>query len=173
MGRGAAQKGFTLIELVLVIMLVAILGTVVAISLQGYGTIKLNNAVDKVVGDLRYAQQLAITTQNRHGITVNSTSMYTIHLNGTPDTAIQDPVNLGGSFVVNFDTYQQGQLAGVAFTVAAPFCGGAGSVMEFNSIGAPTDTNGTLLACTSTITLSYSGSTKQITIAPSTGNLTY
>ncbi len=167
------EQGWTLIELVLVIVVLAILGIAVSISLQGYGTIKLNNVVDKVVGDLRYAQQLAISTQSRHGLTVNSTSQYTIHRNGTPDTAIQDPVNLGSSFVVNFDTYQQGQLAGVVFTSATPFCGGANSVMEFNSIGAPTDTNGTLLACTSTITLSYSGSTKQITIAPSTGNLTY
>ncbi len=167
------EQGWTLIELVVVILILAILGSFVTLSLQGYGSVKLNNAVDKVVGDLRYAQQLAISTQSRHGLTVNSTSQYTIHRNGTPDAAIQNPVNLGTNFVVNFDTYQQGQLAGVVFTAAAPFCGGAGSVMEFNSIGAPTDTNGTLLACTSTITLSYSGSTRQITIAPNTGNLTY
>ena len=171
--KWSRRSGFTLIELVLVIVLMAILGVVVAVSLQGYSDIKLNHAVDKLVGDLRYAQQLAITTQSRHGMTVNSTSQYTIHRDGSPDAAIQDPVNLGSNFVVSFTTYQQGQLTGVVFTSATPFCGGANSVMEFSSIGAPTDTSGTLLACTSTITLSYSGSTKQITIAPNTGNLTY
>jgi prepilin-type N-terminal cleavage/methylation domain-containing protein len=167
------KEGWTLIELVLVLVVVGILSTVVGLSLQSYGSIKLNNAVDKVVGDLRYAQQLAISTQIRHGLTVNSASQYTVHSNGTPDVAIQDPVNLGVNFVVNFDTYQHGELTGVTFTPTTPFCGGANGVMEFNSVGAPTDTNGNLLTCTSTITLSYSGSTKQITIAPNTGNLTY
>jgi hypothetical protein len=131
-----------------------------------------------VVGDLRYAQQLAISTQSRHGMTVDTTSQYTIHLDPA-DAAIQNPVNLGTTLVVNFDTYQQAQLSGVVFTSATPFfavaspCGGTGNQIEFNSIGAPTDTGGVLLACNSSLTLSYSGNNRTITIQQNTGNLTY
>jgi prepilin-type N-terminal cleavage/methylation domain-containing protein len=172
------ETGFTLIELVLTIIIVSILGAVVSIGLSGLSTARLDQAVNKVVSDLRYAQQLAISTQSRHGMTVNSTSQYTIHRDPA-DTAILDPANLGSNLVVNFNTYQQGQLAGVVFTSATPYyataspCGGTSTQIEFNSIGAPTDTNGNLLACTSTIMLSYSGNTHAITIQQNTGKLTY
>ena len=166
------EKGFTLVELVLTIVIVMILGTAVSLGLSGLSSARLDQAVNKVVSDLRYAQQLAISTQSRHGMTVNSTGQYTIHRDVPPDTAIANPINLGTTFVVTFNTYQQGQLAGVVFSSATPFCGAAGSVMEFNSIGAPTDTNGAVLSCNSTLTLSYGGSTRTITIQKKTGNLT-
>ncbi|MBI3595850.1 MAG: prepilin-type N-terminal cleavage/methylation domain-containing protein [Nitrospirae bacterium] len=172
------ENGFTLIELVLTIIIVIILATVVSLGLSGLSTARLNNAVNKVVGDLRYAQQLAISTQSRHGMTVDpSAAQYTIYR--TPATAVPDPSNLGKNLVVIFNDYQQGQLAGVVFASATPFttvppaCGAARSAIEFNSIGAPTDTGGTVLTCTYTLTLSYAGNPWQITIQQNTGNLTY
>ena len=174
------QDGFTLIELVLVIIIVIILGAVVSLGLSGLSSIRLDQAVNKVVGDLRYAQQLAISTQSRHGMTVDPAATgYSMHIHdgavGTcgGETCMKDPINLGQDFIVNFDTYQQAQLAGVVFASATPFCGGANAVMEFNSIGAPTDTAGVLLACNSSLTLSYSGNNRTITIQQNTGNLTY
>ncbi|MEK6577141.1 MAG: prepilin-type N-terminal cleavage/methylation domain-containing protein [Nitrospirota bacterium] len=165
-----AEKGFTLIELVIVIVLLGIIGVVVSLNLGGLSSIRVNNAIKKMVGDLRYAQQLAIATQSRHGLTIDSLQVYSVHKDtGGVDTDIKDPVNLGTDFIVNFDTYQQGQLTGVRFSSTTPFCGG--SVIEFNSIGAPTDTNGTLLACTSSI--GFAGSTSTILIEPNTGKLTY
>lgn len=172
------KDGFTLLEMILIIVIVAILGAVITLNLSGLSTVKLNNAVNKVVGDLRYAQQLSITTQSRHGLTIEAAGdSYSVHIHtggaglcgGEP--CIKDPTHLGQDFIVNFDTYQQGQLKDVRFVTATPFCGG--SVMEFNSIGTPTDTVGTVLACASTITLAHSGTTKTITISPSTGNLAY
>lgn len=177
---GKDEKGFTLIELVLTVIIVVILGAVVSLSLSGLSTARLDQAVNKVVGDLRYAQQLATSTQSRHGLTIGSATAYSLHINGAVpplcggETCIQDPINLGQNFVVDFNTYQQAQLAGVVFTAIAPFCGGG--VIEFNSLGAPTDTGGTLLACPPPgldIVLSYSGNTRAIRIAPNTGNLTY
>jgi Tfp pilus assembly protein FimT len=169
---GNPESGFTLIELVLIIVVVAILGAVFTLILSGLSTAKVNNAINKVVADLRYAQQLSITTQSRHGLTIDSTAQYTVHRNVPPDTAVQDPVNLGSTFVVNFDAYQQNQLNGVRFSSSTPFCPGATSnVIEFDKLGAPTDTVGTVLTCTSTI--GFAGTTRTITIAPNTGNITY
>lgn len=164
------ENGFTLIEIILVIIVLGIIAVVVSLNLGSLGDIKLNNAVKKIVGDIRYAQQLAIATQSRHGLTIDSTQIYSVHKDtGGVDTDIKDPTNLGNDFIVNFDTYQQGQLTGVRFSSTTPFCGG--SVIEFNSIGAPTDTNGTLLTCTSSI--GFAGSSSTITIEPNTGKLTY
>lgn len=165
------EKGFTLIEMVITILIVIFLGASISLTLSSLSATRLDQAVNKVIGDLRYAQQLAISTQIRHGMTINSTGQYTIHRDISPDTPILDPTNLNTNFVVTFNTYQQGQLAGVVFSSATPFCGGLG-VMEFNSIGAPTDTNGTVLTCNSILTLSYGGNTRTISIQMKTGNLT-
>jgi Tfp pilus assembly protein FimT len=182
------EDGFTLIELVLIIIVVVILGAVITLNLSGLSDGKVNNAVNKMVGDLRYAQQLSITTQSRHGLTIDSAQQYSAHedcgldgicgnaddtaLTAGVDTYIKDPTNLGQNFIVNFTTYRQGQLSGVQFSSTTPFCAGVPSnVIEFDKLGAPTDTAGTVMTCTSTI--GFAGSTRTITIAPNTGNITY
>lgn len=181
------ESGFTLIELILIIIIVTILGAVITLNLSGLSDVRVSNAVNKVVGDLRYAQQLSITTQSRYGLTIDSAQQYSVHedcgldgicgnaddtaLTSGTDTLIKDPTNLGQNFIVNFTTYRQGQLSGVQFSSTTPFCGGAGGTLEFNSIGAPTDTSGNALNCVSTI--AFAGSTRTITIQKNTGNLTY
>ena len=119
-----SEKGFTLIEIILVILIAVVLAAVASLSLTNLSTARLDNAVSKVVADLRYAQQLALTTQLRHGLTINSVLQYTGHLDGTPDTPFSDPVSLGEDLVVNFDTYVPVPLNGVEFSGTTPFCGG-------------------------------------------------
>lgn len=179
------EEGFSLIELSLVIVVMAILAAFVGVGVNSINTIKLNNAAAKMAGDLRYAQQLAMATRNRHGMTIRSAQIYSLHVNGVApplcdgETCISDPTDLGQNFVVDFDAYQQGQLSGVRFNSTAPFCAGppgcaaCGSVIEFDGLGAPTDTSGAPL-CDATITLTKSGAANQtITIAANTGKITY
>lgn len=165
------KRGFTAIQLILVVFIVGIVAAVITLGLGNLGDVRLDQAVNKVVGDLRYAQQLSITTQGRHGLEIDSSAQYTVHRDVPPDTAVPDPQNTAQTLVVNFDTFGQGQLAGVRFGSTTPFCGGG--VIEFNSTGEPTDTNGTLLVCTPGVVVSYSGKSRTITIEPNTGNLTY
>lgn len=172
------EDGFTVIELVLIVVIVATLAATVGLGLSSLNTVKLNNAAGKVVADLRYAQQLATTTQGRHGLTIDSVQVYSVHRDtGGTDTDIQDPTNLGQNFVVDFDTYQQNQLQGVRFDSTTPFCTGApgcatcGNTVEFNSLGVPTDTAGTPL-CSVPLVLTKSGASNQtITITPNTGQI--
>jgi|SRR5581483_3574408 len=179
-----SENGFTLIELVLAIIIVAILGSVVSLGLSGLSSARLNQAENKVIGDLRYAQQLAISTRTRHGLTIAAGgSGYSVHIDGgvAPflcggEKCIPDPINLGRDFIVDFNTYQQGQLAGVQFNSLTPFCpagcGACEATLEFNSRGAPTNTSGTEWACDVTVVLSKSGTANQtITITANTGKV--
>jgi prepilin-type N-terminal cleavage/methylation domain-containing protein len=173
------KKGFSLIELVLVLVVIAILAALVSSQIDSINTIKLNNAVSKVVADLRYAQQLSTSTRTRHGLMIESAQQFSIHVdNGGVDSYLKDPTKLGQNFVVDFDGYQQGQFSGVRFGSVTPFCSGppgcatCGSVVEFDSLGSPTDTTGASL-CSTTITLTKSGAANQtITIEANTGKVT-
>ena len=173
------EEGFSLIEWVLVLVVIAILTAFVSSQIDSVNTIKLNNATSKVVADLRYVQQLSTSTRTRHGLTIESTQQYSIHVdNGGIDSYLKDPSKLGQNFVVDFDTYQQGQLNGVRFGSMTPFCSGppgcatCGSVVEFDSLGSPTDTAGATL-CSTTITLTKSGAANQtLTIEANTGRVT-
>lgn len=188
------EKGVTLIELALVIVVIGILAAVVNLGINSLATIRLNNAVGKVVADLRYAQQRAATTRSRHGITIDPAlqQQYSVRVDcgidgicgnvddtaqtAGVDTLIQDPTNLGNTFVVNFDTYQQGQLAGVQFNSLTPFCpagcGACQATLEFNGRGAPTNTSGVEWACDVTVVLTHSGAANQtITITANTGRV--
>lgn len=190
--RLTEEKGFSLIELVIVIIVVAILATAASIGLNSLSTVRLNNAVGKVVADLRYAQQLSATTRSRHGMTALSIQSYRVHedcgLDGIcgnaddaaqtagTDTPVKDPNNLGSNFDVDFNAYQQGQLSGVAFNSATPFCpagcGACQAQIEFSSLGAPADTSGNVYSCNVTVVLTRAGATNQtITIEANTGQV--
>jgi Tfp pilus assembly protein FimT len=170
------ERGFTLIELVLLIVVAGILAAVVSVGMGSINNIRLNNAASKILADLRYAQQLAMTTRTRHGLTIRSANVYSLHIDGVAaplcdgKTCIPDPTNLGQNFVVDFTDYQQGQLSGVTLNPTNPFCGAA--TIEFNALGAPTDSVGTLLACgTINLTLAFGASTQTIQIQPNTGSM--
>lgn len=196
MKQNLGKKGFTLIELLLVIIVVAILAASINIGINSLNTIRLNNAVGKVVADLRYTQQLAATTRSRHGLTIDPALIqkYSGHIDcgldgicgnaddtAAPslgvDTPIKDPVSLGPNFVVDFSSYQQSQFAGVQFNSLTPFCpagcGPCQATIEFNSLGAPTDTSGNVYTCNIAVVLTKTGTANQtITIEANTGKVT-
>jgi type II secretory pathway pseudopilin PulG len=171
-----------MIELVMVILLLVILAAVISVSFQGYPGIKLNSAIRRLASDIRYAQQLAMTRQGRHGVIFNQTvacaaaaNTYTVfqETGVCADTPFINPYG-GSSPTMNYNTDSRFQ--GVTIT-GASFCagvcgGGCPSILEFNALGIATDENGTQLTC-GTVTLNYSGASRTITVAPSTGKITY
>ena len=131
------SKGFTLIELVMILVLIGIMAVFAAPRL---GTITATNAgafADKLRTDIRYAQNLAMTKNQA----------YRVYFNGAPapnpgyavvyDTSggawssfgyAQDPA-AGGNLSIALNT---GQYAGI--TTSTPPVG----YVEFNSVGAAT-----------------------------------
>ena len=71
--RPVHQGGFTLVELVIIIVLIGILA-VVAIPSFDYTNTQAAAATRKLIEDLRYAQNLAVSTQIRHGLVFSNIS---------------------------------------------------------------------------------------------------
>lgn len=156
------EKGFTLIELVLLIIMLGIMGLVISISISDINSTKLNSAARRLASDIRYAQQLAMTTQIRHGVIFTANS-YTVFENDNTADPARNPQG-GGDFNVSFTT---GEFAGVIISTSLP-----GSIVKFEAIGRPLDGNNAVLTtATNQVTFSYSGSTKNISIRPETGEV--
>src|SRR4030067_328647 len=125
------QRGFTLIELVMILMLIAILAAVAIPRFSSYGATKQGNAVLKIASDIRYAQNRATTTQQRsqvsftaNGYTVNSCSNYT---SSTCICAAWSPVK-----TIDLSTdYSEVTIATIV-----------GNCLEFDSLGKPYLNNG-------------------------------
>ena len=160
------KNGFTIIELVIVIVLLGIMAVAVSISLAPSSAIRLDTAAKKVAADLRYARSTAFSFAKWHGISFQAdpVNIYTVYqTNGTTDATIKDPASLGSNFIVNIPA-----LYGGVSIVSANIAGG--SKVEFSPIGVPyNDIKGAAIVSAGTITLQYMGNTKTISITPNTG----
>jgi prepilin-type N-terminal cleavage/methylation domain-containing protein len=68
------RKGFTLIELVMAIVIIAILAAWTIPRFDSFYSIKLSGAIKKTMSDIRYVQQLAISRHTNTRITFNKTA---------------------------------------------------------------------------------------------------
>jgi MSHA pilin protein MshC len=132
-----SKKGFTLIELVMVLVLIGIIAVFAAPRLNNLTTTTAGLFADKLRADIRYAQNLAMTRNMRYRVYYNLAPApvpngYAV-VNDTSGGAwssfgfAQDPAGNGNLSV----TLNAGQYAGITIS-------NAGGFIEFNSLGAPT-----------------------------------
>ena len=162
------KKGFTLVELITVITVMIILVAVGFITLDPYKAVKLDAAAKKVAMDLRYAQNLALSTVKWLGISFEADPLntYTVYqTDGMIDSVIENPSELGKDFIVDlFDYFGGVKISNVNF--------GGGNKIEFNPLGVPyDDKNGSTLTEEAVVALSYRGLAKEIRITPNTGRV--
>ena len=163
-------RGYTLVEMVLAILVVGIMAGIavpkVTAALQNF---RLNAAAGKMLADIRYARELALSRHGTYGIEVDTANnLYKIFsLAGGIKTVITDPRDQK-SMIINFSTSSEYQ--GVTLgTVALCQNGGCPSTdLRFDSFGAPSDSSGTAMASSVTIPLSAGGVTKTVTIYQAT-----
>ena len=159
------EKGFTVIELIMVILVISILAVVLIPKIGGIHSFKLDGAGRKLVSDMKYAQKLAMSRHQIHGILFEpAQEKYTVYREGA-DAPIEDPHRPGTSLIVDYDDEH---FAGVDL-YSANFTGG--NEVRFDCFGAPSDASDTPLTATGEVVLKYSGGEIKIEVTPNTGKI--
>jgi len=153
-------KGFTLIEVVMVIVIMGILAGLAIPRLNSFYTIKLSSAVKKTVSDIRYIQRKAVTDSTNCRLVFNAaTDVYTGQeerpRGSNTWVSVNDPFT-GQALSVNFRTepqYSGIDISGVDFS--------GSTTLQFSWQGIP--------RAPGSLTLSYKGESSILTIANNTG----
>lgn len=163
--------GFTIIEMVMVIVIVGILALLAIPRFSSFYSIKLTGAAKKLVSDIRYVQQLAISEHTNTKIVFNAvTNTYTAQkYNSTTGTwvAISDPFSRG-NLTQNFNS--DPQYGGIDIFVTTL----SSSTLRYTWQGIPqegTDAAPVNLAVERSVTLTFRGNTIAVYITPQTGRV--
>lgn len=164
-------SGWTLIELIMVMLIIGIIGVLV-MSPKSYLTrIRETDAASKIKSDIRYAQSFSLSSQKRTRVvfdTVMSYSVYSENPSGSEAWALITNPLTRTNFSVNLanDGFTGVDIIQVNFD-------GVGNGLVFDAAGKPYSCNSsgtgvTALAASGTIT--FSGGTV-LTVAPNTGKV--
>lgn len=154
--KAYTQKGFTLLELVIVIILLSILSATALITWPSM-SINLGAQAQQLADDLRYTQSMAMNKGTRYYLIKLTSTSYQIRT--LAGSAVTLPT--GGTTVTLGSGITFGTLTNLP-----------NSLVTFDGKGAPytdTGTPGTALASTATIPLTSGGVTRTVSIYPQTG----
>jgi prepilin-type N-terminal cleavage/methylation domain-containing protein len=162
------RRGFTLIELFLVVVILGIISVTGAIAFFSFRGQHLNAAAERVAADLRFARALSLSSNKWIGVAffvapVNSYFLY--ETDGTTDTPLSDPAGSGGNYLVTLANHYENV---VLFSVDIA----AGTKVEFSPLGTPyQDKAGSPLATAAVITLANDNAQTTVRIEPETGRV--
>ncbi len=158
-----SRKGFTLIELVVILLIIGILATFVAQKIGDVTSMKAAAFTKKLRADVRYAQNVAMTRNRRARVYFNGTGGspnpgYAVAVDGS-DTASCSPLlppccnvftvvdnpDRSGALAVALAT---GDYLGITVTITYPTAPTT-TCLEFNSLGTPFDCKANLGNCSS------------------------
>lgn len=152
------NHGFTLIELIIIIMIVAIIGVFIVIRMPNQGAMDLPHQASQVTNNIRYAQASAMSANMRYRFYFDANNYSVAMFNQTTgsETFISFPM-------VNSTTVDL--VAGSSFSKPpTPNC------FAFNGKGQPCDCiSGALITTDITVRLTMSGLTRDIIITAYTG----
>jgi len=152
----AHMRGFTMLEVIAVLLIIGIIGALVISRATSTSTFSLKSQADVIRTHLRYAQNRSMNTSSIFGIQFSSSTTYSLLAAGNAQIIPGED-----AVVVNIAT----KSPGMTIATATPM------EVSFDSLGRPyTDAAGTTLQSGNrTINLSLAGQTETITITPNTG----
>ena len=112
-------KGFTVIEIIAVLVVVGVLAAIAAVRFRGTSTISVIGAAEMIQADIRYAQEAAMAEHTAKSVIFNNgSSVYTFSPASGMDPLGELPsgVTIGNNFTVTFNP------------LGEPTAGGGGSV---------------------------------------------
>jgi prepilin-type N-terminal cleavage/methylation domain-containing protein len=175
MPRPRTSRGYTLIEILVVVVILGIAGAMVIPAMGSTGILKTQGALRSIVSDITFAQSDAVAFQEKRAIVFDVTnSSYSLvqvpgnTVDATTNT-MYDPTKPGGKWLVDFTADPRW---GDARITAADF--GAGSrTLIFDGMGGPvTDASSSNPGPGGTITVTGSGASWTITVEAFTGRVT-
>ena len=143
------QKGFTLVELVAVILIAGILGTILVVKLVDRQPFQAEGYAGVVYHNLQYTRILAVSLNDRYRIVFSASSYQILDSAGTP---IVNPET--GSVTTSYPT-------GVTVT--------PNTTVIFDSLGKPYNASSVALSSLLTLTVTAGTSTDTVTVTPETG----
>ena len=160
----ARAQGFTIIELVAVILILAIITISLAQRTPTRASLTLTARAKQLASDLRYVQALSMNNGQRYCLTLTPSSPFSGYSLTTAtsncSTTVPHPGNLSQPVAI---------CNGTTCMTAPALSNG---YLQFDGLGQPYTASGTLLAANAVITLTDSGTTATVTVSPTTGRVT-
>lgn len=151
------DRGFSLLELVIVLLLVSILAVFAAPRITSTQTILLPALADRLIANIRYTQSLSMSRGQRYRLNLTGNTYQITDMAGVaivqPMTASTAAISTTPATLSNFNP---------------PL---VNSYVAFDGKGVPYVSATTSLASTASITLTSGTETATITIAPETGRV--
>ena len=163
----SSGKGFTLVEIILVVAILAIAAVMVIPMISSGAEMQLRSAADIVAADLEYAKSMAISRgQNFSVVFDKNTESYRIV--DQNDITIRHPVKKGFDYAVDFRSDSRLDKVDIFNVVFEP---DASQTITFDSLGSPYSGSGITPLNSGVITLKAgsSGSTITVNVEPVTG----
>jgi len=157
------NNGFTLIEILIVIVVIGIAAMIVVPMMSSAATMQIRAAANIIAADLEYAKSMAISRGQNYSVVFDkSTESYSIKKDGS---VIPHPVKKGFDYVISFQSDSRLDRVDIFNVVFDP---GSSQTITFDYLGSPYSGTGNPLN-SGVITLQAGGITKIINIEPITG----
>lgn len=165
-----ADKGFTLVELIVVIVIIGIASMIAVPMMSSAADMQARAAANRIAADLDYAKSLAMTHQKAFSVVfAPSNERYDIRETAT-DTLVKDPMRPSSDYLVDFTTERQLSRVNIA---SSNFDSHISNAVTFNYLGTPYSGKGlTTPLTTGRITLTADNFTLYVDIEPVTGYVT-
>jgi len=160
--RAKGRLGFTLVELMIVMVILGIAAAVAVPMMASAASMQIRAAGSMVAADLEYAKSMAVSRGQIYSVVFDSTNE-TYEIRDPNDTVIKHPIKKGSNYVVDFSS--DGRLDRV--DIASVDFDGT-STVKFDYLGSPYNGSDGFLS-SGTIELQAGGFTKTVTVEPVTG----